>query len=101
MIPQVLEGDDKDEDEHGAYWEISEEYVWPEEHCWAGGVMAGDYWEISQALMDRTLIPDGQSNTVTWHRFWLMAQGWASAQLSRSEYRKMREADEKDAAEPA
>ena len=97
--PAVLEEDDKDEDEHGAYWEISEEYVWPEEHRWAGGVMAGDYWEISQALMDRTLIPDGQSNTVTWHRFWLMAQGWASAQLSRSEYRKMREDDEKDAAE--
>ena len=38
-------------------------------------------------------------NEVTWREFWNDAQGWASAQLSPSEYRKMREDDEKRAAE--
>ena len=36
---------------------------------------------------------------VTWREFWLNASAWASAQLSPSEYRRMREEDEKDAAE--
>ena len=97
--PTDLQGDDEDEDEHGAYWAISEECVCPEEPRWAGGVIAGDYWEISQTLMDRTPIADGQSNTVTWYRFWLIAHGWALAQLSPSEYRKMRDEDAQSAAE--
>ena len=96
---EVVEEGDESEDEHGDYWEVSEEYVWPEAPRWAGGVLAGDYWEISQALTERTPLTDGQSNTVTWHRFWLIAQGWAFAQLSPSEYRKMLEYYEKKAAE--
>ena len=98
-FPSDPRGLEEDEDEHGAWWEVSDEYVWPEEPRWAGGVLAGDYWEISQDLMDRTLIRDGQSNTVTWQSFWHGAKMWASAQLSPSEYRKMREDDEKHAAE--
>lgn len=36
---------------------------------------------------------------LTWREFWLNASAWASAQLSPSEYRRMREQDNKDAAE--
>ena len=36
---------------------------------------------------------------VTWSEFWHGTKAWATAQLSPSEYRKMREADEKHAAE--
>ncbi len=34
-----------------------------------------------------------------WNEYWQRARGWAEAQLSPSEYRKMRERDEGDAAE--
>lgn len=36
---------------------------------------------------------------LTWREFWLNASVWASIQLNPSEYRRMREQDEKDAAE--
>ena len=36
---------------------------------------------------------------LTWGEYWLTARAWASAQLSPSEYRKMREEDEKSASE--
>ena len=36
---------------------------------------------------------------LNWNEYWQRARGWAEAQLSPSEYRKMREADERDAAE--
>ncbi len=36
---------------------------------------------------------------ITWREFWLNASAWASTQLSPSEYKRMREQDEKDAAE--
>ena len=44
-------------------------------------------------------IASERGDTVTWEGFWNAAQAWASAQLSPSEYRKMREDDEKHAAE--
>ena len=46
-----------------------------------------------------TEITDDRRGTVTWGEFWYGAKQWASAQLSPSEYRKMREADLTDAAE--
>ena len=42
---------------------------------------------------------DDLRGMVTWGEFWHGAKTWASAQLSPSEYRNMREADERDAAE--
>ena len=44
-------------------------------------------------------IADERGNIVTWAEFWAAAHAWTSAQLSPSEYRKMREDDEKHAAE--
>ena len=44
-------------------------------------------------------VTDDHGDIVTWEGFWSAAQAWASAQLSPSEYRKMREDDEKHAAE--
>ena len=44
-------------------------------------------------------ITDVRGDERTWTAFWHDAMGWATAQLSPSEYRKMREADERDAAE--
>lgn len=36
---------------------------------------------------------------LNWNEYWQRARGWAEAQLSPSEYRKMRDADREDAAE--
>ena len=94
-----VEWDDEDENGIEDYRGFSEEYLWPEAPRWPGGVLAGDYWEISQELMDQYSTTDEQSNAVTWSGFWLIAHGWALAQLSRNEYRKMREDDEKHATE--
>ena len=44
-------------------------------------------------------ISDEYDDIVTWEGFWSAAQAWTSAQLSPSEYRRMREGDNKDAAE--
>lgn len=41
---------------------------------------------------------DGQGDFANWGEFWRSAATWASAQLGPSEYRRMREQDEKDAA---
>ena len=53
-------------------------------------------WNVS-GVEDETKEEFG--GTLTWSEYWHSAHAWASAQLSPSEYRKMREADEKDAAE--
>ncbi len=37
--------------------------------------------------------------TLTWSEYWHSARAWASAQLSSSEYRKMRDADQREDAE--
>ena len=41
----------------------------------------------------------GDGSRLGWGFFWYGAYAWASAQLSRSEYRKMREEDERVAGE--
>ena len=76
-----------------------QEYLSEEEISWPGGFWPGDYSKISQYQMERYTIVDEESNRVTWHTFWQDAAGWASAQLSPSEYNRMRENDEKNAAE--
>ena len=40
-----------------------------------------------------------EGHTLSWSEFWNYARGWASAQLSPSEYRKIREEEERHAAE--
>ena len=42
---------------------------------------------------------DEEGVTLSWSEFWNHARGWASAQLSPSEYRKIREEEERHAAE--
>lgn len=42
---------------------------------------------------------DDLPGVVTWGKFWHGSRAWTSAQLSPSEYRKMREEDERDAAD--
>ena len=49
--------------------------------------------------MEEEIWPDNYVAPLTWTGFWYGAEKWASAQLSPSEYRKMRDQDEKDAAE--
>ena len=58
-----------------------------------------DHWEISLEQMEDSSIPHEEWGIVTWDQFWHKAEVRASDQLSPSEYRKMREDDEKDAAE--
>ena len=58
-----------------------------------------DIHEVLAANIDRVRVDDGRGSTVNWGEFWHSAAAWATAQLSPSEYRKMRDADEKEAAE--
>ena len=44
-------------------------------------------------------IEDKEGRWVTWGEFWRTARAWAEAQLSRNDYRKLREEDEKSASE--
>ena len=55
--------------------------------------------EVLAANIDRVHIRDDRGNTVNWGEFWHSASAWATVQLSPSEYRKMRDEDEKQAAE--
>ena len=57
-------------------------------------------WEVFTGVEDTEIIEDEEMEmSLSWSEFWHSARAWASAQLSPSEYRKMREDDEKDAAE--
>ena len=58
-----------------------------------------DIHEVLAANIDRVRIRDDRGNTVNWGEFWHSASAWATVQLSPSEYRKMRDEDEKQAAE--
>ena len=53
-------------------------------------------WDVSGREEEVTV---DRGVPLTWKEYWLSAGAWASAQLSPSEYRKMRDEDEKDAAE--
>ena len=56
-------------------------------------------WEVFSGVENQETIEDDEGFDVSWSEFWRHAQAWASAQLSPSESRKMRDQDEKDAAE--
>ena len=58
-----------------------------------------DYMLAAEEQMERELVAVEEGERVTWSMFWYGAQKWAQDQLSPSEYRKMRDQDEKDAAE--
>ena len=56
-------------------------------------------WEVFSGVENQETIEDDEGFDVPWSEFWRHAEAWASAQLSPSEYRKMRDQDEEDAAE--
>ena len=55
--------------------------------------------DILSAHIEQVRIPYDEAKKVKWGEFWHSAGAWATAQLSPSEYKKLREDDEKDAAE--
>ena len=59
----------------------------------------GEIHDILAEHIGRARIRDDMGDMVNWGEFWHSASTWAIAQLSPSEYRKMRDADEKEAAE--
>ena len=56
-------------------------------------------WEIFSGVENQETIEDDEGFDVSWSEFWRHAHAWASAQLSPSEHRKMRDEDEQNAAE--
>ncbi len=58
-----------------------------------------DFWELLEEHGKRVRMPDEDGNQIAWGEFWHSTKAWATSQLSPSEYRKMREDDEKYAAE--
>ena len=72
--------------------------------------MNEDVYDISVEQSEKRILPELDMNRKesgpgvegfdqTWREFWLSAATWASAQLSPSEYRKLREEDERYSAE--
>ena len=55
-------------------------------------------WEVFTGVNDFIYSEEMQGD-LSWSEFWLSARTWSSAQLSPSEYRKMRDDDERDAAQ--
>ena len=51
-------------------------------------------YEIPALHISRARIAEEDESEVTWSEYWHGAKSWASAQLSRSEYREMRRLDE-------
>lgn len=58
----------------------------------------GGYWEAGILEWFDGFAAESELR-LTWTEFWLVAKTWVSAQLSPSEYRKMREEDKKNEAE--
>ena len=56
-------------------------------------------YEIPVLHISSARITEEDGSQVTWGEYWHGAKAWASAQLSRSEYREMRRLDELDASE--
>ena len=56
-------------------------------------------WEVFSGVENQETIEDDEGFDISWSEFWRHAEAWATAQLSPSEYRKMRNQDEKEAAE--
>ena len=64
------------------------------------------YWDEEEGIYEipalhiyRARITEEDGSQVTWGEYWRGAKAWASAQLSRSEYREMRRRDDLDASE--
>ena len=55
--------------------------------------------KVFSGVEEYEVIEDEEGAFLSWSEFWNYARGWASSQLSPSEYRKMREEDEKDQSE--
>ena len=58
-----------------------------------------DCWELLEEHSRRVRMPDEDGSQIAWGEFWHGAKAWAASQLSPGEYRRMREDDERNAAE--
>ena len=68
--------------------------------CFGLSILTELEWEVFSGVIDGEVIEDEETGLpLSWSEFWHSARAWASAQLSPSEYRKMREDDLKHAAE--
>ena len=78
-------------------------------HCWTFSEFEEEvetYWDEEEGIYEipalhisRARITEEDGSQVTWGEYWHGAKAWASAQLSRSEYREMRRLDELDTSE--
>ena len=94
---------------HSCSWRFDEiEEADRDEYFYKHGVELGDLEELEQvegsvellaAHIERARIPDHNGDLLKWDQFWHGAQVWAIEQRSPSEYRELREDDEKYAAE--
>ena len=80
-------------------WKFDEYTSEYEEEARKYDSMGFETLDILSEQIQNVRIEDGTYYRLTWGEFWESARMWASIQLSPSEYRKMREEDEKFAAE--
>ena len=70
------------------------------EDCRGLAILPDLEWEVFSCVETSEFVKDEETCfDLTWSEFWYAAAAWASARLSPDEYRRMREADEMDAAE--
>ncbi len=69
------------------------------EQAWRKDQESYDIHDILSTHIEQVRIPYDEGKKVNWGEFWHSAKAWATAQLSPSEYRRLREEDEKNWAE--
>ena len=74
-------------------------HLWGDEDAATLDRMLDELYELRDKRGIHLEITDQEWGPVTWNQFWHKAEAWTRTQLSPSEYRKMREEDEKHAAE--
>ena len=74
-------------------------HLWDDEDAATLDRMLDELYELRDKRGIHLEITDQEWGPVTWNQFWHKAEAWTRTQLSPSEYRKMREEDEKHAAE--
>ena len=74
-------------------------HLWGDEDAAALDRILDELYELRDKRGVHLEVTDEAWGPVTWNQFWHKAEAWAMSQLSPSEYRKMREDDEKHAAE--
>ena len=74
-------------------------HLWGDEDAATLDRMLDELYELRDKRGIHLEITDEVWGPVTWNQFWHKAEAWTRTQLSPSEYRKMREDDEKHAAE--